>query len=178
MNIYVSVGTHEQPFQRLLDAVAQAVEAAGDHRYIVQYGVGSWSSGSHRVEKAVDYLTPEGVREALAWADIFVSQASPGNVFGALDAEVWPLVLGRRYAHGEHVDDHQVRFASVLEEMGLATDIGEAGSLTQKIADAALVDPDERRAAIADAMRSSEDRRRTFRDQTWSLILGLSGART
>lgn len=177
MNIYVSVGTHEQPFQRLLDAVAHAVDAAGDHRYIVQYGVGTWSSSSSRVEKAVDYLTPEGVREALSWADILVSQASPGNIFGALDAGVWPLVLGRKHAHGEHVDDHQVRFASVLEEMDLATDIGDAASLAQKIGDAAQVDPDERRAAIADAMRSSEDRRKMFREQTWSLILGLSGAR-
>jgi len=177
MNIYVSVGTHEQPFQRLLDAVAYAVDTTGDHRYIVQYGVGSWSSGSDRVEKAVDYLTPEGVREALAWADVFVSQASPGNVFGALDAGVWPLVLGRRHANGEHVDDHQVRFAAVLEEMGLATDIGDAGSLTKMIAEAASIDPGERRARIVDAMRSSEARRELCREQTCALILGLRGPR-
>ncbi|MFG6280924.1 glycosyltransferase [Microbacterium sp. 5K110] len=177
MNIYVSVGTHEQPFQRLLDAVALAVDEAGDHRYIVQYGVGEWSAISDRVERAVDYLTPQGVAESLEWADIFISQASPGNVFGALDAGVWPLVLGRRHANAEHVDDHQVRFASVLEEMGLATDIHDAGTLAHKIAEAATVDPEERRARIADAMRSSEARREMFREQTWSLILGLRGAR-
>lgn len=83
MNIYVSVGTHEQPFQRLLDAVTRAIEDAGDHRYIVQYGVGEWTSTSARIERAVDYLTPSGVADALGWADILVSQASPGNVFGA-----------------------------------------------------------------------------------------------
>lgn len=177
MNIYVSVGTHEQAFQRLLDAVAQAVDAAGEHRYIVQYGVGAWTSRSDRVEKAVDYLTPEEVRAALSWADVMVSQASPGNVFGALDAGVWPLVLGRRYADDEHVDDHQVRFATVLEEMGLATDIRDAGLLSQKIAAAAEKNADDRRVLITEAMRSSSARRDRFRDETWSLILGLGGVR-
>ncbi|MFM2721055.1 glycosyltransferase [Microbacterium mcarthurae (nom. nud.)] len=175
MNIYVSVGTHEQPFQRLLDAVTRAIEDAGDHRYIVQYGVGEWTSTSARIERAVDYLTPSGVADALGWADILVSQASPGNVFGALDAGVWPIVLGRRYSNAEHVDDHQVRFASVLQEMGLATDAVDAESLPQKIVDAAGVDPSARRISIAEAMRSSGERRKMFREQAWGLIFGLSG---
>lgn len=173
MNIYVSVGTHEQPFQRLLDSVANAIQVSDDHCWIVQFGIGSWKVCDERLLRSVDYFTPEEVTETLQWADVMVSQASPGNVFGALEAGVWPLVLGRRRAHGEHVDDHQVHFASALASMGLATDIADEKRLREVLESASHTSPADLSARIDAGMRSSSARQAQFREETWALILGL-----
>lgn len=177
MKIYVSVGTHEQPFQRLLDAVASAIASAEGNEWLVQYGVGKWAAADSSV-RAVAYLSGEEVTEALSWADVLVSQASPGNSFGALDAGVWPIVLGRRKALGEHVDDHQVRFAAALADMGLATDLGKEGRLAEVLRQESRRDPGERLRVIQDAMAASEERRRVFREQAWPLILGSGKKRS
>ena len=169
MKIYVSVGTHEQPFQRLLDSVASVVRST-DHEWVIQFGVGTWEAPSS-VVRASAYLSADEVRDALGWAEVMISQASPGNCFGALDAEVWPIVLGRQKSHGEHVDDHQVRFAAALADMGLATDLKSESKLLEVLSEVALRAPDLRRAAIRTAMAESTARRATFRDEAWNLIL-------
>ncbi|MFF8187450.1 glycosyltransferase [Microbacterium sp. NPDC016588] len=177
MNIYVSVGTHEQAFQRLLNSVSEVIAQSDDHRWVVQFGVGSWSVVSDRVVRAVDYFTPDEVDSTLQWADFMVSQASPGNVFGALEAGVWPLVLGRRRGEREHVDDHQVRFAAALASMGLATDILDENRLSQVIASVANTSASDRAALIRMGMDSSAVRQRQFRSEAWAHIFGTKGAR-
>ena len=67
MKIYVSVGTHEQQFQRLLDAVRTHVGNPSDE-WVVQYGVGTWDLEAPGL-RSVDYLTAQEVAETLAWAE-------------------------------------------------------------------------------------------------------------
>ena len=170
MRIYVSVGTHEQPFQRLLDSVALLV-GSPDDEWLVQHGMGAWATDAPGV-RAVDYLTAHEVSETLTWADVMVSQASPGNAFGALDAGVWPIVLGRQKRFGEHVDDHQVRFARALAEMGLATELRDVAELASALETERRREPADRRTAIAEANAASRARRRHFGTEAWPLILG------
>lgn len=165
----VSVGTHEQPFQRLLDAAAGAVRARPGDEWVVQYGVGSWTIADHRV-RAASYLDADAMRETLEWADVLVSQASPGNVFGAHRAGAWPLVLGRTHAAGEHVDDHQVHFAAALVRLGHATDIQRPELLSSALDLEALRSRAERRRRTGAAMRSARDAERAFRDDVWSVL--------
>lgn len=171
MKIYVSVGTHEQSFQRLLDTVASTIQST-DHAWVVQYGSGSWDI-VHPNSRASRYLSAAEVTETLDWADIIVSQASPGNVFGALEASVWPIVLGREKKYGEHVDDHQVRFARALEDMHLSTNMVDPGSLPMLIDREQSRSVDERRELIRARMLESRNRRALFRAEAWSIILGL-----
>jgi UDP-N-acetylglucosamine transferase subunit ALG13 len=115
MKVLLTVGTHEQPFQRLLDAAQQTIPARPDDEWVVQYGVGAWTLHLPSIRAAADYFDAPDMQAHLAWADLVVSQCSPGTVFGALAAEAWPLVLGRQIAFDEHVDDHQVLFARELD---------------------------------------------------------------
>lgn len=170
MKIYVSVGTHEQPFQRLLDEV-HILTSDATNEWLVQYGVGSWTSNNSDV-RAAPYLTPQEVSEALSWADIIVSQASPGNVFGALDEGVWPIVIGRQKAFLEHVDDHQVRFATALSEMGAATNLEDAHHLGDVLESESRRSVEERRESIRELNRAGRLRRSQFRAEAWTLILG------
>lgn len=174
MKILVSVGTHEQPFQRLLDAVACMITDRPEHEYIVQYGVGSWPVHDSSVT-AADYFDAGAMQTAMTWADVLVSQSSPGNVFGAIAAGTWPLVLGRSHTAGEHVDDHQVRFAKALEGLGYATDIRQPSLLASAL-DSESRTPDEARAArVARAARAVAENSSAFRTDVWHLLGAGSG---
>ncbi|MBF4605077.1 glycosyltransferase [Curtobacterium sp. VKM Ac-2884] len=173
MRILVSVGTHEQPFQRLLDAVAATIEQRPQDEWIVQFGVGSWRLHADHVT-AADYLDAVAMRQALEWSDLLVSQASPGNVFGALAAGTWPIVLGRSHAAGEHVDDHQIRFARALEELGYATDVVRPERLDALLGAEASYSPDDRADRTREAARTARDNERAFRRDVWRVLEELA----
>ena len=49
-------------------------------------------------------------------ADVVVAHAGVGTALAALEVGKCPVLVPRRLAHGEHVDDHQVQIASELGE--------------------------------------------------------------
>ena len=132
LNVFVTVGTHEQGFPRILTAVAQLVAELSDVSWRVQTGPASPDLPSF-VEARAAYSHGE-MMVNLEWADATISQASPGNVFGAIKAVSQPIVMARRAALGEHVDDHQVHFASHLERSGLAMVADDASMLALHLA--------------------------------------------
>lgn len=66
---------------------------------------------------------------AVAEADLVVAHAGIGSTLSALDAGQCPVLLPRRAARGEHVDDHQVLIAEALAARGLAV-VRDAERLT------------------------------------------------
>ena len=62
------------------------------------------------------YLSHEETRERIAGADAIVCHGGPGTIVDCLRSGTMPIVVPRRHSEGEHVDDHQVRFAARLEE--------------------------------------------------------------
>lgn len=177
MNIFVTVGTHEQPFDRLLAAASTAAAAQPADTWAVQYGVGSWPASVGTAVAAVDYLDAVEMRARLHWADVVVSQASPGTVFAALDAGAWPIVVGRRARLGEHVDDHQVRFARAMRERGVVDDLSAASplplALERLLATQARTPSDERRRRCSAAALQSAENAARFRLDVWS-VLGVA----
>lgn len=69
---------------------------------------------------ARDRIPVEELQAAVADADLVVAHAGIGSALTALDHGKCPLLLPRRKAHGEHVDDHQEMIARRLAARGLA----------------------------------------------------------
>jgi len=129
--IFVSVGTHEAPFDRLLEAV-YGLEL--DEELIVQYG-----PSAVRCERAeqVEYLPFEQVLEHIRSARAVVMHAGVGSVMISLANGKRPIVMARRRQFGEHVDDHQVELARRMEANGLVTVADDGDSLADALAQAA-----------------------------------------
>jgi UDP-N-acetylglucosamine transferase subunit ALG13 len=53
-------------------------------------------------------------------ADVVVTHAGVGTLLQLLEWGVHPVVVIRRAARGEHVDDHQEQIGQLLREAGLA----------------------------------------------------------
>lgn len=109
--IFVTVGTHHDPFARLLDALA---ELPGEE-LVVQYGYGAPPPG---VSRAEDFMPFEAMLECFRAAEKVVTHAGVGSILCARREGHTPLVVPRRHDLGEHVDEHQAELTRRLERRG------------------------------------------------------------
>ncbi len=62
-------------------------------------------------------------------ADVVVTHAGVGSVIGLIESGIFPVVVPRRSAHGEHVDDHQSEISEVVSQLGIGV-VREADEVT------------------------------------------------
>ena len=75
------------------------------------------------------YAIPDrDLTQAMREADVVVAHAGVGTALAALEVGKCPVLVPRRLAHGEHVDDHQTQIASELGARGLSRSV-EADAL-------------------------------------------------
>jgi UDP-N-acetylglucosamine transferase subunit ALG13 len=67
--------------------------------------------------------------QAMREADVVVAHAGVGAAIAALEAGKCPVLVPRRHARGEHVDDHQIQIASALQDRSLSVSV-DADELT------------------------------------------------
>lgn len=103
--IFATVGTHEDPFDRLLDALDRL---GTDEEILIQSGYSTYAPARCAVEPMMTYGR---VQECMGRARVVVTHGGPASIMQALAHGKVPIVVPRQSAFGEHVDDHQVRFA-------------------------------------------------------------------
>jgi UDP-N-acetylglucosamine transferase subunit ALG13 len=130
--IFVTVGTHEQPFDRLLRAVDGLAEAGAlPCGVFCQTG---YSSYEPRVPFA-RMLPYEETQRRMGEALAVVTHGGPGSVLPVLAAGKPLVLVPRQQRFGEHVDDHQVAFCGrVARESGapMVDDIGTLGEAIRR----------------------------------------------
>lgn len=108
--IFCTVGTHEDPFDRLL----RALDALpGDERVVIQSGYSTYAPTRCAAEKMMPF---DRVQALMAEARIVVTHGGPASIMQALAHGKVPIVVPRQSGFGEHVDDHQVRFAKRIAD--------------------------------------------------------------
>jgi UDP-N-acetylglucosamine transferase subunit ALG13 len=115
---FVTVGSHDEAFPRLLGAVERAAAAGVLPAPITVQAGGGAISPAH--VEAVPYLSPGEFAERLRSAAVVVSHGGAGALATALRAGKKPLAMARRASWHEHVDDHQLQIVGVLASLGLA----------------------------------------------------------
>jgi UDP-N-acetylglucosamine--N-acetylmuramyl-(pentapeptide) pyrophosphoryl-undecaprenol N-acetylglucosamine transferase len=120
---FVAVGTHSQPFDRLLRMVDRAAEAS-----ILPVPVAAQVGPSRqrmRHAEPRDLVTPEEMQAAIGRVRHVVCHAGTGTIATALRAGRRPLVLARLARHGEHFDDHQQQIVDKLAALDLIVPLGD-----------------------------------------------------
>jgi len=114
--IFVTVGTNEARFDRLLGAVAGLTI---DEELLIQHG----HSSPMQAERAelVDFLPFDAMVETIRRARVVVTHAGVGTVMIALANGTRPIVIPRLKVFGEAVDDHQLQLGRRFAEAGLVT---------------------------------------------------------
>jgi UDP-N-acetylglucosamine transferase subunit ALG13 len=126
--IFVSVGTHEDPFDRMLEAVR---DLDLDEPLVIQYG-----PSAVRCEGATEFefLSFDEMVGYIKSARAVIMHAGVGSVMVSLANGKRPIVMARLHEHGEHVDDHQLELARRLHAYGLVQLVGNAAELGEALA--------------------------------------------
>jgi UDP-N-acetylglucosamine transferase subunit ALG13 len=125
--ILVSVGTNEQPFDRL---VAAAGALVGSEPVIIQRGSSALQPAFADCREFVPF---EEIEQLVRQSRAFICHAGVGSVGVALRLGRRPIVMARRHHLGEAVDDHQVPFARRLASAGLVTLVDDVPGLVQAL---------------------------------------------
>jgi UDP-N-acetylglucosamine transferase subunit ALG13 len=159
--IIVSLGTHHQPFDRLVLAADRLAVELGEE-VILQRGASRMPAPHTQLH---DLLPPARFEELLREARVVVLHAGSSSFLQARALGRRPIVVPRRPEHGEHVDDHQVRFASALSPEEAA--VAEPAQLLELV-----------RAHTEGVLPTGDSRTLTFCARFGPLVDGLvSGAR-
>lgn len=178
MRVFLTVGTHEDPFDRLVQAAVALAEQG--HEVRMQHGTSRLATPG---VQAASVFSPEAMQAAYAWADVVVSHGGPSTLVEAAAHGHVPILVPRRSGHGEHVDDHQLWFARrVADRVHVVEDPADLPEAVQAHAEACSAlqpfGPDaECTRAFADALEglceelvSGRGPRRRFRDRLMALL--------
>jgi UDP-N-acetylglucosamine transferase subunit ALG13 len=117
--VVVTLGTYRgYDFSRLVERLLQVLPPETEVL---------WQTGDTDVTrfgiKGHDAIPEADLSQAMQEADAVVAHAGVGTALAAFEVGVCPLLIPRRYALKEHVDDHQIQIADELVKRDLALSI-------------------------------------------------------
>jgi UDP-N-acetylglucosamine transferase subunit ALG13 len=119
-NVVVTLGTMRRfgfarAVRRLIEVLPSVVEPGAQ----ILWQVGATPVDGLGIDARVAVPAAD-LRAAVESADLVIAHAGIGSALLALEAGACPVLLPRRAALGEHVDDHQRGLAAYLSNLGLA----------------------------------------------------------
>lgn len=130
--IFVTVGTHEQPFNRLIEYIDK-LKGNGTitEDVVMQTGFSTYEPKYCKWSKLLPYKEME---QNVADAHIVITHGGPASFIMPLQIGKTPIVVPRQHQYGEHVNDHQAEFAkAVSSRMGTIIPVLDIEELGEKI---------------------------------------------
>jgi len=112
--IFVTVGNHFQGFERLLKKVDEIAPRI-PHEMLIQKG---YSKYVPHHTKYFDFVPLKMAVEYIRKSDLVISHAGMGTIILCKGYGTPIIIFPRREKYKEHVNDHQMEIAQVLEERG------------------------------------------------------------
>lgn len=130
--IFVTVGTHEQQFNRLVEYMDKWA-ADHDEVIVIQTGFSTYEPKYCQWSK----LYPYGkMIEMVDKARIIITHGGPSSFIMPLQVGKIPIVVPRSYEFDEHVNNHQIEFcrkvAERQENIIVVEDVIELGNIIDK----------------------------------------------
>lgn len=130
--IFVTVGTHEQQFNRLVEYMDKWA-AEHDEEVLIQTGYSTYEPKHCKWQKLFPY---QDMSKNVADARIVITHGGPSSFIAPLQIGKTPIVVPRKYEYDEHVNNHQVNFSkAVAERMGtiiVVEDVEKLGETIEK----------------------------------------------
>lgn len=112
--IFVTVGTHEQPFDRLISHIDHLVETGKiTEEVVIQSGFSTYEPQHCRWSKLLPH---KEVRELVENARVIITHGGPASFMMPLQMGKIPVVVPRKADYGEHVNNHQVSFCEAVAQ--------------------------------------------------------------
>ena len=131
--IFVTVGTHEQPFNRLVQKIDELKrDGIIQEDVIIQTGFSTYEPKYCQWSKLIPY---QQMVKNVEDARIVITHGGPASFIMPLQIGKVPIVVPRQKQFDEHVNDHQVDFArNVAQRMGTIIPVEDIEKLGEVIA--------------------------------------------
>ena len=132
--IFVTVGTHEQPFNRLIKKGDELKrDGVIQEDVIMQTGFSTYEPKYCEWSKLIPY---QQMIKNVEDARIVITHGGPASFIMPLQIGKVPIVVPRQHKFDEHVNDHQVEFSrNVAERMGTIIPVEDIEKLEEVITD-------------------------------------------
>lgn len=110
--IFVTVGTHEQPFNRLIEYMDYWAKLHNE-KVIMQTGFSTYTPKYAEWKKMYPY---QEMIELVKVARIVITHGGPSSFIMPLQFGKMPIVIPRQTKYNEHVNDHQLHFCIEVEK--------------------------------------------------------------
>lgn len=112
--IFVTVGTHEQSFERLVKKVDELKrEGKIEDEVIIQKGYTEYEPQNCISYKLIGY---EDMQKYIAEARMVITHGGPASFIAPLTIGKIPIVVPRQKEFDEHVNNHQLEFVKQVVE--------------------------------------------------------------
>jgi len=129
--IFVTVGTHRQQFNRLIQKIDELVrEGKIKEEVFIQKGNSTYIP-EHCIHKS--FLEPKEFQKKIKESSIIVTHGGAGAIISSLKEGKAVIVVPRLEKYGEHTNDHQIDLVRVLEKKGKVIGCFELNDLGEKI---------------------------------------------
>ena len=110
--IFVTVGTHEQQFNRLVEYMDNWAEK-NEEAVVIQTG---YSTYSPKYCHWKDFFSYSDMKKQVSDARIIITHGGPSSFIMALQIGKTPIVVPRAKEFNEHVNNHQLYFCREFAE--------------------------------------------------------------
>lgn len=112
--IFVTVGTHEQAFNRLLEEIDDLKK---ENKLVEPVFIQSgYSTLKPKYCEYKAFLSYDEMNSYVEKADIIITHGGPSSFIMALQHKKIPIVVPRRKEFNEHINDHQLEFCQYIYE--------------------------------------------------------------
>ncbi|MGI9822600.1 glycosyltransferase [Agromyces sp. Marseille-Q5079] len=114
--LFVTLGTIEG---YRFDSIVDAVLASGSANEDTVWQLGSTNNRPDLPGRVFGQIAPHEFERYAREAGVVVTHAGVGTLIGLLGHGIYPLMVPRRLHRGEHVDDHQLQIAELVNRLGI-----------------------------------------------------------
>ena len=167
--IFVTVGTHEQQFNRLVERidVMKGDGILGDEEVFIQTGFSTYEPKWCKWSKLIPH---KELSQYMNEARIIITHGGPASFVMPLQLGKVPIVVPRRVQFDEHVNDHQVLFAREVARRNGSITLVETVDELEK----AILEYEQLTAGMTPDMKSNNA---NFNKELEKLVEGLFSKR-
>lgn len=135
--IFVTLGTQDKPFKRLLDYIENSNV---NDEFIVQAGFTEYSSNKFKIYK---YLDKDEFDYYLKKANLIICHGGVGTIVNCLNYGKPVLAVPRLSKYGEHQNDHQLQIVNAYKQKGYLTIMNDGDNFDEKVKEAISFKPNK-----------------------------------
>lgn len=129
--IFVTLGTQDKTFERLLIAIDKAIEKGEiTDRVVVQAGNTKYESKNMEI---FDLISPDEFNKLVDECDLLITHGGTGSILSAVKKGKKVIAAARLKKYKEHVNDHQKQIIKEFEKEGYLVELKDFNQVGKTI---------------------------------------------